>query len=95
MGLRALLMVCVVLIIPLFFAPYYAFIRSENLSFTFALFFAMVVRPVADLGCHDHGDCKMCVTCDAPQRQDAMQSIAGPCGPMPGHDSLPPPSCMG
>ena len=43
-GLRTLLLVYIVLILPLFFAPYYAFIRSQTVSFTFALFLAMVVR---------------------------------------------------
>ncbi|KAK9806670.1 hypothetical protein WJX73_006436 [Symbiochloris irregularis] len=41
-GLRALLLVYVVIILPLFFAPYYAFIRDQGVTFTFALFFAMV-----------------------------------------------------
>lgn len=46
MGLRALLLVYVVIILPLFFAPYYAFIRDQpGVNFTFALFFAMVVGP--------------------------------------------------
>ena len=43
MGLRGLLLVYVVIILPLFFAPYYAFIRDQGVTFTFALFFAMVV----------------------------------------------------
>lgn len=39
-----MLLVYVVVIIPLFFGPYYAFIRSPTVGFTFALFLAIVVR---------------------------------------------------
>ena len=44
-GVRALLLVYIMLIEPLFFGPYYAFVRQDVSSFAFALFFAIVVGP--------------------------------------------------
>lgn len=50
MALRSMLLVYVVIIIPLFFGPYYAYIQtSPNMSFTFALFLAIVVCPMCAL----------------------------------------------
>ena len=52
LGLRSLFLVYVVLIIPLFFGPYYAYIRNPDVSFTFAVFLAIVVSP--SLSCNEH-----------------------------------------
>ena len=43
-GVRALLHVYIMLIEPLFFGPYYAFVRDDVHSFAFALFLVIVVR---------------------------------------------------
>lgn len=44
-GIRAASRFYVLLFIPLFFGPYYAWLSDNTHSFAFALFFALLVRP--------------------------------------------------
>ena len=42
---RAAARVYIILLVPLFYGPYYAQVRQESASFAFALFFAMILSP--------------------------------------------------
>ena len=62
-----MLLVYTVVIIPLFFGPYYAYIRTPDVSFTFALFLAIVVRlpyhHMLDSHLHHILDIELCMHC--------------------------------
>lgn len=45
---RAAARVYIILLVPLFYGPYYAQVRQESASFAFALFFAMIVSTPLD-----------------------------------------------
>ena len=42
--MRSLLLVYVTLVVPIFFGPYYSYVRDDVKSFAFALFLVIVVR---------------------------------------------------
>ena len=43
-GVRSLLVVYVTLVVPIFFGPYYSYVRDDVGSFAYALFLVVVVR---------------------------------------------------
>ena len=49
--MRSLLLVYVTLVVPIFFGPYYSFVRDDVHSFAFALFLVIVVRASCSLPC--------------------------------------------